>query len=78
MIGKFIYIKFLVLIIIFLYDFKIISNIYPFFTYLENQIKFKHIEFYSKQCSDQKALKEFKTIDDPKISIISPIYNREK
>jgi glycosyltransferase involved in cell wall biosynthesis len=61
-----------------LFDFKIIPNIYLFFEYLENYIKFKHIEFNSKHCNDQKTINEFKNINEPKISIISPVYNREK
>ena len=45
---------------------------------MENHIKFNHIEFYSKHCNDQKAINEFKNLDKPKISVISPVYNRAK
>ena len=72
------FLKILVLIINVLFDFKIIPNVYLFFDYLENYIKFKHIEFDSKNCNDQKTINEFKNINEPKISVISPVYNREK
>ena len=75
---KFVYIKALTLIMIFLFNFKNISNIYLFLTYLESQIEFELIDFYSKYCNNQQTIKQFKKIDEPKISIISPVYNREK
>ena len=64
------FIKILVLINNLLFAFKIIQNIYLL-------IKFKHIEFNSKYCNGQKTINEFKNIDEPKLSVISPIYNRE-
>ena len=52
------------------FNFKIIQNIYLFFIYLENQIEwFKHIDSYSKYFNYQKEIKEFKIIDNSKISI---------
>lgn len=78
MIDKNEFLKILVLFINLLLDFKIIPNIYIFFEYLENYIKFKNIEFDSKLCNDKKAINEFKNIYEPKISVISPVYNREK
>ena len=78
MIDKIEFLKILVLTINSIFAFKIIPNIYLFVEYLENYIKFKYIEFDSKQCNDQKAINEFKNIDKPKISVISPVYNREK
>ena len=78
MIDKIEFLKILVLTINSFFAFKIIPNIYLFVEYLENYIKFKHIEFDSKQCNDQKPINEFKNIDKPKISVISPVYNREK
>ena len=78
MIEKIVFIKILVLIINLLFVFKIIPNIYLFFAYLKNIIKIKHIEFYSKLCNDQKLINEFRNNNEPKISVISPVYNREK
>lgn len=65
---KILYIKAFALIIVLLLEFKINPKIF-FFTYLENQIKFKHIDLYSKHCNDQQTLIEFKKIIEPKISI---------
>ena len=45
---------------------------------MKNQIEYKHIDFYSKYCNDQQSIKKSKKKDNPKISIISPVYNREK
>ena len=70
--------KIFVLIMILLFNFKINSYKNLLFLYLKNQIKFKRIEFYSKYCNNQRILKKFKKVDSPKISIISPVYNREK
>ena len=78
MVKKILNIKVFILIIFFFLDFKIISNIYLFLSYLENKIKFKKIEIYSKQCDNIRLLKNAKNIKEPKISIISPVYNREK
>lgn len=78
MIDKIEFLKIIVLITNLLYAFKIVPIIYLFFEYLENYIKFKHIEFDSKHCNDQKVIKEFKNIYEPKISVISPVFNREK
>ena len=57
--------------------FKDILNIYFFILFLQNQIRFTNIELYSKYNEEQK-FKKFKKIYSPKISIISPVYNREK
>jgi glycosyltransferase involved in cell wall biosynthesis len=45
---------------------------------LKNKIEFEQIEFYSKYSNGQQAIKKIKKIEYPKISIISPVYNREK
>lgn len=78
MIDKIEFLKILVLFTNLLFSFNIIPNIYLFYEYLENYIKFKRIEFDSKQCNNQKTINEFKDIYKPKISVISPVYNREK
>ena len=78
MVKTIIYIKVFISIIFFFLDFKFIPNIYLFILYLGNKIRFKKIEIYSKQCDIIKKLKIVKHIKEPKISIISPVYNREK
>ena len=48
--------------------------------FFESQKDKKEIEKYFKLCNRKKLInkKKFKLINNPKISIISPIYNREK
>ena len=78
MVKKLVYIKVFISIIFFFFDFKIILNIYLFVSYLKDKIRFKKIEIYSKKCEIIKILKINRDITQPKISIISPVYNREK
>ena len=78
MLKKILYLKNFILIIFFFFDFKTIPNIYLFLSYLENKNRFKKIEIYSKKCDFINKLKNVKNIKEPKISIISPVYNREK
>ena len=78
MVKKILYLKNFILIIFFFFDFKTIPNIYLFLSYLENKNRFKKIEIYSKKCDFINKLKNVKNIKEPKISIISPVYNREK
>ena len=78
MVKKLVYIKVFISIIFFFFDFKIILNIYLFVSYLKDKIRFKKIEIYSKKCEIIRILKNNRDITQPKISIISPVYNREK
>ena len=58
---------------------NIISNIFLFDTYISKKYEIKKIEKYFEYCNDNtKKIKQLKNIKNPKISIISPIYNREK
>ena len=74
--SKIIYIKSFVFLLLLFFHYAIIQNIYFLVSYLQYEIGFKNIEFYSKYI-DKQILK-VKKIDKPKISIISPVYNREK
>ena len=71
-------IKFFLIIILLICINNIISNIAFIISQLNTQIEFYKIEKYLKICNKKKKFKEFKKIDSPKISIISPIYNSEK
>ena len=71
-------IKFFLIIILLIYNNNIISNIVFIVSQLNAQIEFSKIEKYLKICNKKKKFKEFRKIDSPKISIISPIYNSEK
>ena len=71
-------IKFFLIIIFLIYNNNIISNISFIISQLNTQIEFSKIEKYFLICSKKTNIKEYKKIDNPKISIISPIYNSEK
>ena len=70
-------IKIIIILIIILSNISIISNINIIFSYIKTQYEIKNIENYLKLCNDFKFLKQFKKGLNPKISVISPIYNRE-
>ena len=57
---------------------KFISIIYLFNTYLNYNNEIKKIETYLEYCNELKTIQKFIKIISPKVSIISPNYNREK
>ena len=60
---------------------KLLINLFFFLTYfLKNFIEFKKIENYLKFCTNikQSKVEKFQKFEFPKISIISPVYNRNK
>ena len=70
-------IKFFIILIIILSNISIISNINIAFSYIKARYEIQNIDNYLKLCSDFKFLRKFKKRYNPKISVISPIYNRE-
>lgn len=74
------YLKINIAIILLFFNNNIISNIiFLFDTHLIIKNEINKIEKYFEFCNDgKKKIKRFKNIENPKISIISPIYNREK
>ena len=74
------FLKILIFIIIFFYNINIFQKYKNFFInmYLAYQINDieKYLNFLNKDKS--KFIKNFKISNNPKISIISPIYNRER
>ena len=83
MILNYKYIKFLIKIVLFIiyflfFNINIISKFNNFISYLSFQKDIKEIEKFLKICKSLIKLKKFKINDSPKISIISPIYNRER
>ena len=74
-------IKVLIIIIIFLfYRINFISKIIVYFSYIEKENEIKEMNRYFIIYSNNKPrkIKKFKKIKNPIISIISPIYNRER
>ena len=56
---------------------NIISNIAFIISKMNAQIEFSKIEKFLNICNKKKIIKQFKKKDNPKISVISPIYNNE-
>ena len=66
------------LIILYFYFIKI-KNITSLLSSIETQIQFKKIGKYLKICNNNnKSIIHFKKFNIPKISVITPVYNREK
>ena len=70
-------IKILIILIFIHSNISLISNINTLFLYIKTQYEIITIENYLKLCNNFKFLKKFEKTYNPKISIISPIYNRE-
>ena len=66
------------LIIIYLCFNNTISNIHLMLTHMIYKNEIKKIEMYFQYCNNVKKILKFTKLKSPKISIISPIYNREK
>ena len=60
------------------YNLNIVSNFKNLISYLSLQNDIKEIEQYLKMCEDLKIIKRFKKLNQIKISVISPIFNRER
>lgn len=72
-------IKIIVFIIIGLYyNINIISKFNNFISYISFKNEIKEMDNYLNICKNFKIIKKFKRMRNIKISIISPIYNRER
>ena len=72
--------KVLIVIIILFFCNINISNIVFIFSNLKLEYEYKKIENYLNLCNNNKniKIKKYKKIKNPKVSIISPVFNREK
>lgn len=79
---KYLFYSLFILILIINLIFKskiIILNIKFLFSYIQSKTELKKNEMYFKLCINKKLkINKYKKINIPKISIISPIYNRER
>ena len=73
-------IKIFVVVYCFIYNIEFISNIQLLMSYIQAQNEFAENEDYLKYCSDKyvQTINKFKKVEEPKVSIISPIYNKER
>ncbi len=69
--------KFFIIFLFFNYNFHFISKLNIFLTYIKIQYEIKKVDNYYIFCNNNKLLKKFEKKINPKISIISPIYNRQ-
>ena len=76
----FLIIKIIIILSFFSFHINIILRIKSIFCYLKSQIQFIKNENIFKYTNNNKLkiLKKFKKIKNPKISIISPVFNSEK
>ena len=69
--------KIFIIFLFFNYNFNIISKLNFFLSYIKIHYEIKKVDNYYIFCNNNKLLKKFKKKNNPKISIISPIYNRQ-
>ena len=74
------YLKFFIFAIIFFYNINIFQNYNNFFLDIYLAYQTKSIENYLNFLDNHKSklIKSFKIINNPKISIVSPVFNRER
>ena len=70
--------KIFIIFLFFNYNFYIISKLKIFLSYIKIYYEIKKVDNYYIFCNNNKLLKKFKKKNNPKISIISPIYNRQR
>lgn len=71
--------KIIIIIFYILYNIKLFANINAFNLYMTKRNEIKNIETYLKFCKGQKLeFQKFRNRNNPKISIISPVHNRQK
>jgi glycosyltransferase involved in cell wall biosynthesis len=77
---KFLFTKIFILALLFYYDFDLLTNINNLNSYIENEKQIQKIENYFKFCNDYKSkkIRRFEKMTNPDVSIISPLYNRER
>ena len=71
--------KIIIIIFFILYNIKLFANINAFNLYMTRRNEIKNIETYLKFCKGQKLeFQKYRNRNNPKISIISPVHNRQK
>ena len=71
--------KIIIIIFCILYNIKLFANINAFNLYMKKRNEINNIETYLKFCKSQKIkFIKYQKRNNPKISIISPVHNRQK
>ena len=73
-------IKFFIVIYCFIYNIDFFENMQLLITYVKTQNEFVNNENYLKYCGDRRVqtINKFKKVNEPKISIVSPIFNKDR
>ena len=67
------------IIFIIIYSKNILSNIIKFISSIKNQNEIKSFDIFDNFCKNKiKMGKKMEKMKNPKVSVISPIYNRER
>ena len=75
----YLFLKFIIIVILILDNIKVFSYINTFILFMKRRNEIKNIETYLNFCKSQKLeFLNYKNRNNPKISIISPFYNRQK
>ena len=77
---KYLFTKIFILMLLFYYDYEVLTKINNWNSYIENEKQIQRIENYFKFCNDYKSkkIRRFEKMTNPDVSIISPLYNRER
>ena len=72
--------KLFIIVYCFIYNIDFFENMQDLITYLKTQNEINNNENYLKYCGNRQVqtINKFKKVNDPKISIISPIYNKDR
>lgn len=72
--------KIFIIVYCFIYNLEFFSNLKLLFSFIQAQNEFADNEEYLKYCSnkDIQTIEKFPKVDEPKVSVISPIYNKER
>lgn len=78
--SKFLFAKTFILVLLFYYDFDLLTNLNNLNSYIEHEKQIQKIENYFEFCNDfkSKKIRSFRKMRRPEVSIISPLYNRER
>lgn len=76
--NKYILFKICIIFPLILYIINFISIIYRFLSFKGIKYEIKKIENYLSFCNSYRLIKKFKKNNNPKITVISPMYNTQK
>ena len=78
--NRFTIIKIFIFMLLFYYDFDLLTSFNNLNSFIENEKQIQKMENYYKFCNEfkSKKIRRFKKNHKPEVSIISPLYNKER